>query len=366
MNRSTILTSLAALVAASSLSSQQAVSPKHFATVEANSWIYRPFGSNSNSGWRYQQIHDDMMGSKLTINEIAFRKDATQSPRTPAYELNVTIVMSTAAKTAATAVTTFAQNHGANRKIVTLNKLVKMPATFRDGVAAPWEYRIKLDAPYAFDGTNGGLCWEAQTSLFRGQSVTTYFDAASSSSTNPPMAFAYYGTGCYNSTQSRQATLTTSSSVNYTNKTGSIRVQGNYLTRNSLAIGTLGFSRTLFAGVLPLPLELPGSANSYSGPCTMYASLDLVFAATTSSTGYTTATVPIPVDVQYGGIKLYVQLLSTDPGSTAVIPFTTTNASEMQFVPPYKLPGCTRIYATNSLAQTGSLQRNYGLVTALF
>lgn len=366
--KNTLIPTVSSLIVASFLlapATCQVVSPKHFAQVEGSSYVYRPFGSNNASGWRYQQVHDDLMGMKTTIRELAFRRDAPRTNRYSAYEFTVSVVLSTASKTAATMTSTFADNHGTNKKLVTVNRTVKMPATRPDTVAAPWVYRIKLDTPYAFDGTNGGLCWETQTSLFRGIVSTVYMDGASSASANPALAQTYFGQGCVHSSQVNPSAMTTSSSTNYSQKVGSIRVNGSYLARNSLAIGTIGFSRTNL-GAIPLPLVIPGSQNAYSGACSIYASLDLVFAAATTSTGSASVTVPIPVDVQYGGAKLFVQLFSVDDQTSASLGLITSNAAEMQFVPPYVVAPISRVYASNTLAATGSLNRNYGLVTAAF
>ncbi len=354
----------AALIAIPALATAQSVSPAEFKNVEAPTADYRPFGSNSTSGYRQVQIHDDLKSAKLTINELGFRRDG-RAGRYSAFEFTTSIIMSTASLTAASISATFDSNHGSNKVTVVTNKTFKWPAQAADRVAHDFAYRIKLDAPYAFDGTNGGLCWEAQASLFRNIATTVYFDFASASSTNPQMAVAVYGDGCVHSDQISAASLTTSSSMNWPAKTGTIRANCSNMARNSLAIGAIGFSRTSL-GAIPLPFMIPGSAQAYSGACYFHASLDLVFATSTDVNRSGNITIPIPVDVQYAGAKLYVQMFSVDDSTPALIKFITTNGSEMQFVPPYTSPALSRVYATGSFTATGSVQKNYGQVTAIY
>lgn len=363
MKTTASLSALSALVLISA-SSAQVVSPTEFSTVEAPSYIYLPFGSNNSAGWRFAQIHDDLKGKKVTIREIGFRRDSTRS-RFPSFEFTVTMKMSTAASTASQIVAAFDSNHGPNKSTVVLNKVIKFPGTSPNGVAAPWDYRIKLDNPYAFDGTQSGLCWEAQVSLFRNMKTTVYFDAAYSQSANPPLAQAYFGEGCVHSTQLNAAGLTSTSSTNYTQKTGTVTFYGSNQAPNSLAIGAIGFSRTML-GALPLPFAIPGSASAYSGTCTLYSSLDVLFAAGTDANGSCNASIPIPVDVNFDGAKLFVQLMSQDPQSNAALNLITTNAVEMQFVKPFGAASVSHVYASNTLSSTGSLQKTYGHVLAIF
>lgn len=343
----------------------QVVSPQEFAKTEAPSSIYRGLGSRSTSGWRYLQIHDDLKGKNATVREIAFRRDGARNTLYSSYEFNLTLILSTASKTAATITANFDANHGANKKVVASNQAVNMPATRARGVAADWQYRIKLRTPYVFSGANGGLCWEAQTSLFRGPATTVYFDAAWSRSTNPAMAGAAYGSGCYHTKQRLRATTSVRASVNYTSKLGSLSVSGNYHAPNSFAIVALGFSKTNF-GAIPLPFVIPGSTRAYSGACSILASLDILFAGTTNASGTTSVNVPIPVDRQYGGVKLFMQLMSQDKDTPAAIDLVTANGYEVQFVAPYDLAPVSRSYANNSLAATGAVTKNYGIVTAIF
>ncbi|MCB9890075.1 MAG: hypothetical protein H6833_00325 [Planctomycetes bacterium] len=358
------LAAVAALLSASSLSAQTAVSPAEFAKTEAPTYDYRPFGSNNANGYRQIQIHDDLKGKKLTINELGFRRDAREG-RYSAFEFTTTIVCSTAAIDAPNISTTFDTNHGTNKKSVAISKTIKWPAQLSDDCASTWDYRIKFDSPYAFDGTNGGFCWEAQVALFRNIATTVYFDFANGSSTNPAMAQSYYGTGCVHSQQVNRANLTTSTSMNWAQKTGTVRVNFSYLGLNGLAIGAIGFNRDNF-GPIPLPLLIPGSATAYSGPCSFYTTLDLLFATATSSTGAGNISIPIPADINYGGIKLFVQMMSVDDATPAAIKFITTNGAVLQYVPPYTAPAVSRVIASSSLAPTGSLQKNYGMVTAIF
>ncbi len=366
MGHSSSLATLASVLALSSTAfSQVLVSPAINKTVEGPTYGSAAFGNNSSSGWRFQQVHDDLRGARATLRELALRRDASIATRYPTYEFNLDLILSTAATTSTTMQAGFDANHGSNRIAVISNKKIVMPATFSDGVAAPFVYRMKFDAPYAFDGGNNGLCWEARVSLMRGLTYTAYFDVAYWQNTSPALAQAYYGSGCTDSTQQTAAQLQASSSASWTQKTGSISLSGYYFARSSVAIAALGFSRSSY-GALPLPFVLPGSATAYSGPCSVLASLDVVYATATDSNGYAALQIPIPVEQSFAGAKLFLQWLSEDKATSALIPLITSNAVEMQFVPPYGQTEIAYNVASSPLLSTGTVTGYTGYVVALY
>ena len=355
----------ASLSPLAALRAQQRVSPLEFRVVEAPNLASRPFGSHSTNGWRYLQVHDDLRGSKLTIRELGFRRDGAQVLRYSKYECTVSMSMSTAKTSSQTIDAFFDKNHGANKKSVVINRVIKFPATRGGRLVGPWDYRIKLDTPYAFDGTSGGLCWEARVSFFRGLISTVNFDAAWSVSSNPPMAIVPFGAGCVHSEQTRAAVLGASSAMNWNTGVGTINLSGNYQARSALTIGTIGFSRTSLGGI-PLPFEIPGSSAAYSGSCRFYVSMDLLFGASTNNAGWSNSSIPIPVDPKFAGLRIYAQMMSVDPSSSAAIQFITTNGVEFQFVPPYKVAPVSSVYASNTLISKGNVQKTYGMVSAIF
>lgn len=360
-----LLAPSAVLLLGAPLLSQIACSPAVNKNVEGSSYIYNAFGQSNSSGWRFQQVHDDLQGKQLTVRELGFRRDANYMNRFSAYDFTVQLILSTAATQSSTMSTTFDQNHGTNRSVVVTNKVINMPATVGDGVAQPFAYRMKFDTAYTFNGGSGGLCWEARISLQRNLITTTYFDAAYSQDANPPLAQAYFGQGCAHTSQTTVAQLQASSSCNYTSNTGLLYLNGYYLDRSGVALASIGFSRTAY-GALPLPFVLPGTATAYSGPCSIYGSLDLIFATTSDANGYGTLTIPIPVDINYAGAKLFSQYLTEDKAASVPIKLVTSNAVELQYVPPFTRTPISCSVAGSPLSATGTVTQYYGYVTALY
>ena len=344
-----------------SLQAQSIVDPAYAKGVEAVTGDYRPFGSVSSGGWRYLQIHDGLMGKKATINQLAWRRDVNRG-RYSAFSFRLTLILSTAKVSYDKIDTTFDNNHGTNKQTVVNFQEIKWPATAPSRTASPFEYVVKLSKPYAFDGTSGGLCWEAQVTNQQTIRTTVYFDAVSSSSTNPRMQTQVYGSGCYHSTEINPMSATGTSSMNWNGKTGTMYLDGRYLQRNNVAIGLFGFSRTQYA-VFQLPFMFPGSQNGYSGACYLYTGLDLVIPTTANNSGNTRITFPVPATDALNGQRIYGQILSLDTNSSSAIPLTSTNGVEYQWVKPYGVPMMSRLYASNNFSTTGSKSVNYGLVT---
>jgi hypothetical protein len=346
---------------AGSLSAQSIVDPAHFKNTEANSQAYRPFGGNSSGGWRYLQVHDGLQGAKATINQLAWRRDQNRT-RHNAYSFRCTLILSTAKNDSANIDATFDNNHGANKQTVVTFKEIKWPGTTGNTVPSPFEYVIKFDSPYAFDGTNGGLCWEAQVTQITNLQTTHYFDAATTASTNPPLATQTYGMGCYHSTErAKVMSATGTSSMNWRNSVGTLYLDGSGLPRSSVVIGVLGLSRSNYLG-LPLPFMVPGSSTQYSGACYLNTSLDFLIPSQANTSGSARVQFPVPATAAYDGLKLYGMYLAID-NNTNALPLVTSNGVEFQWVEPYPTSGISRVYSTNQFSTSGSVNKNYGLVT---
>lgn len=361
--------SLSILTAAALLGSPafaQVVSPEHFTNAAGNTYSYQPFGANNANGYRYLQVHDDLQGKKMTIKGVAFRRDptATTNPAM-AYSLRLTLLVSTAATTSATISSTFDSNHGANKATVIANKQIDFPATRDDTIPAPFRYVLMFDQPYSFDGTNGGLCWEVQVSQQQNLLTTVYFDFVTSSSTNPGVKVQRYGDGCIHSTRYSAAGATGSSSPNWNAKQGTLYLNGSNLPPNQLAIAVIGFSRAAF-GPIPLPFIFPGSQTQYSGPCSLYASLDILIPAGVQSNGNAQAVQIVPMDASFmNGFKLYGQYLVPDSATRAGIQFISSNGVEFNFVAPYPAQPGAYCLGQSVFAPTGSTAKNQMYVTKL-
>ena len=342
----------------------QVVSPAENAVGEGSNRIYRPFGGSSTGGWRYMQIHDDLKGKKVTVNSVAFRRDGATTTNYMSFSVTVTMLMSTAKNDSQKMVSRFDDNHGGNKQTVITNKKFDFPTTIGGHIPAAWSYSMKLDRPYSFDGTNGGLCWEARTTLHTNLRTTVYFDAAWSSSTNPALAVVNYGSGCRHSTQVSNVTASGSSSMNWRGKTGTIWLYGRTLPRTTFAIASLGFSRTR-SGPIPLPFTFPGTETGPSGPCKLLVSLDILTAIGTDANGNATLRFPIPLDPGFHGLVMRGQWLAIDRAIQGPLQFVTSNGVEYNFVKPYTTAPVSRSYNTNTFSQTGTVTKAYGLVTRL-
>jgi LysM repeat protein len=272
----------------------------------------------------------------------------------------------TAATTVATLSNTFDANHGGNKQTVVSSQEFNFPPTLPGNLPAPFTYVINFQNPYAFNGTNGGLCWEVQITQQTNLTTTVYLDQQYSQSANPQAETDTYGEGCIHSSRTAALGATCSTSFNWNNKTGTLYLNGTNLPINSLALGVIGFSRTNY-GPFPLPWTFPGSANQYSGPCNLYTSLDILLPGGSSTSGTAQVSLPIPLDpATMNGLTLYGQYMSPDLLTKAAIKFTTSNGTIWNFVAPFTLTPGGYVLANTTFAATGtSMNKNYAYVTQL-
>lgn len=352
------------LSALMSVAQAQIVSPDHFSVAEAPSSDLHAFGQSSSNGWRLLQVHDDLNGQARTFNSLALRRDSTsQRQKYNTYTLQMTVLVSTAATTASTISTTFDANHGANKQTVVNTRDIQLPTTAPGEAPAAFDYRIPFDQPYAFDGA-GPLCWEVRILNATNLLTNYYFDAASSSSTNPPLANAVFGEGCQHSTRLSPIGITGSSSMVWSQNRGTLRMNGSDLPTNTIAFAALGISRTNFNG-LPLPFLLPGTLTAWSGPCRVYASLDIVSPTPTTTSGTAAYSVPVPAQLSFHGLQLYGQYLATDVGSGTPLGLTTSPGVEYNWVAPYSVAPISQIYVNQLFGTTGTKRANFGYVVQL-
>jgi hypothetical protein len=347
---------------AGSLSAQSIVDPAHFKNTEANSQAYRPFGGNSSGGWRYLQVHDGLQGAKATINQLAWRRDQNRT-RHNAYSFRCTLILSTAKNDSANIDATFDNNHGANKQTVVTFKEIKWPGTTGNTVPSPFEYVIKFDSPYAFDGTNGGLCWEAPGDADHQPADDALLRCRHDGEHQPAARHAdlRHGLLLHSTERAKVMSATGASSMNWRNSVGTLYLDGSGLPRSSVVIGVLGLSRSNYLG-LPLPFMVPGSSTQYSGACYLNTSLDFLIPSQANTSGSARVQFPVPATAAYDGLKLYGMYLAID-NNTNALPLVTSNGVEFQWVEPYPTSGISRVYSTNQFSTSGSVNKNYGLVT---
>ena len=340
----------------------QSVSPANFGNAEASTSATGPLGQNSTTGWRHIQVHDDLNGSPRTFTSLSFRRDRTASLGYNRYTLQVTLRMSDAATTSGTIDSTFDNNHGTNVLTVVNNRQITFPSTAPGSAPAPFVYEIPFDVPFRYSGS-GSLAWEIRVSSSAGMLTSYSFDAASSSSTSPPMGVIAYGQGCRHSSRLRNMSLTGSSSMNWNTGVGSLFLDGSELPESAPISVILGFSN-LFLGGAPLPFALPGSAAATSGPCYVYHDARLAFQLTTSGSS-ARFTLPIPATPGLQGVHIFGQFVALDPFAGHPLGVTLSNVVDHHYVEPYGLAPVSQVQANNLFATTGQVRQNYGYVIQL-
>jgi hypothetical protein len=346
------------LLLAPALAAQAVVSPRNFTSAEGNSSDAAPFGTTA-TPYRYLQVHADLTTPR-NITALSLRRDGG-SPTTayPAYTIVVDLFMSSAATTASTMSATFDNNHGANKVQVGSFLQVSFPATSGGAIPRPFEYRIPLPQPYAYNG-QGGLCWEARLIAHQGSS-TAYHDMVGGSTTNSPMAVVNLGTGCRAAGRTSAVVFNGSSSMNWPQNSGTLNYSGTGAPNNAFGIIALGTNNQSYNGI-PLPFEIPGTSGGSSGACRIYNSFAFLFPALADGSGGYTLNVGVPATQEFYGARLFGQSLFADAAANPVGAITS-NQVEHNWVPPFNnnLP-VGRVHLSGSTGATGTAQNRYGLI----
>jgi len=352
MNKRILFLASVLLAGLSPAQTKYLVSPQNNTTMEGTSNNTYPF---YNKAFTYMQVHDDLAGRPRILRGIAFRKDGNLSSSLSPATYTISLWISTAKVTSATATTTYAANHGSDLTQI-LNKVtVSFPgATKPASPPAPFTQVIPFpNKPFVYKG-KGSLAWEVRVYSTTSTSVRP-LDAQSSSS-----SYQRFGKGCRATGQNYDA-------YNY----GYIRTPATppntymlycyarYLAKQKPYAWMVGINNKNF-GSLRLPLDLtPFGAKG----CSLYVAPLVVRGGVTSSTGYVSTysnPIYIPKNPAMAGMKIYSQFFCSDPGRTP-LPVVFTDGCAV--LVPGNVPVC-RIYSYgNSSATTGSKTSAYGLVT---
>jgi hypothetical protein len=345
------------------LAAQNVVSPANFASAEGSSNSSGPFGITA-APYRYLQVHDDLNGTARTIHGFSVRRDGTATTTAyAAYSMTMDVFMSNAATTAGTMSTTFDSNHGANKVQVAAFQQVNFPATTAGTIPRPFEYRIPLAQPYSFNGT-GGLCWEVRVLAVQNGAAVAH-DMVSGTSANPACAVVSLGTGCKAGGKTSPVTVAGSSSMSWTNGSGSLTYTVTNAPNSGLGILAMGTSNTNFSGI-PLPFDIPGTSGAVSGVCRLYNSFAFTLTLTTSATGGASTNLGVPATPLFYGARLFGQTIFADTAVTPSNPLglVTSNQVEHNWVPPYGAANTPvgRVLLANSTGATGTATSRAGLV----
>jgi hypothetical protein len=342
---------------------QSVVSPGHFTSAEASSQNRFPFGETSQL-FRYLQVHDDLQGTPRPIRTMTWRRGAGTCGTActnpyPAYTISLNAWCSTATTTATTLVAAFDTNHGTDKVQVITSKTFNFPATSTAEVPAPFVYRITFDVPFIYLGM-APLCWEVQVTG-RTNATALYFDAASGSSTNPPMPMGSFGAGCTATGRGAAMTAVPTATMSWGTGSGSLVVSGANAPANGVIVVLIGFRKDNFGGI-PLPFLLPGTSTAPSGPCSLHVAIALVMAGLADAGGRSTTTIPVPATLDLNGGSTFEQILALDPAANS-FGVVLSNAVNHNFLAPYGLAPVGRVYLNGSHGASGAPATNEGLVT---
>lgn len=348
------------LASATPLGAQGVVSPRHFTNAEGNSYSFDGFGTALTPN-RYVAIHDDLRGTPIAISSVAFRRDGGSgfTSTDPACSILFDLLMSTAATTPAAPNANFDANHGPNKQQVATLRGGQFPQTVPGHMPRPWEYVLFLDQPYSHTGA-GALCLELKINS-RNNTTAIGFDWVNGSHQSPAPLYRTVGTGCRHTATGTRLTLNGSSSANWSQSTVSLGLNGTNARPSSTVWGLIGVSDATLGGI-PLPLELPGTAASPSGPCSIYNDVWLTLAALSTPSGAVTVNLGIGVNVTFNGLSVFSQLLELDAAANNW-GFVLSNGLQHHILAPYPVQPVGEVYNNSSLGATGTVRAGSGLVT---
>ncbi len=345
------------LIPAGALPAQGITSPAHFTGAEGPTNSNLPFGT-TRTPYRYLQVHNDLSGHPMTIKALVFRRDGARTTTFGGYQFFTDLTLSTAKTSSSAPNKTFDLNHGADKTKVGSFQQVKFPGSSFGDVPAPFTYRIPLTKPFNFGG-KGPLCWEARVQV-RQNNFHVYFDACSSSNSNPYGWVVRTGTSCKASAFTSSLYFSGSQSMNWPKNTGTLVFNASRAPKNAVAFILIGLDKKSLGG-LPLPLEIPGTTGAKSGSCFLSVAPILILPAFTTSTGsISNYQFGFPVTPSFNGASIHTQLLAPDAPANPM-GVVTSNLVSFHFLAPYKTVPVGNVYLSGT-GNTGSVRANYGLV----
>lgn len=345
---------LLALAFATSLTAQY-VSPFGHRLAEGLSNNVFPFG-NTAVPFRFSQVHDDVPA--MTVTSLAFRHNAA-TVRYAAHSITCDGWMSTAVASSSLATTNFDNNHGADKVPVIFNRTFNHAASDPTCVPGAWLLSYPLDVPFTFAGTPASICWEVHvTAKTQGSSVT---HDAFSVSANPPLQIGRGGVGCRATGASGAMTISGTSTMSWSTRTGTLNVAGANVVPNAPAFHILGADKTQWFG-LPLPFQLPGTGSAPSGPCYIYTDALASFPITASNTGTLTNSIPVPATSNLNGFSTLSQFWAVDSAANSW-GIVTSPVAVHGFVRPTLPAVGSRIWLSGSLGAVGTFSTASWLIT---
>lgn len=322
-----------------------AVSPAGMEYLGGNSNNTFPFQGVSSS---YQQVHDavDLAalngGAPMVISGMHFRPARTFTIPARSWECQITL--SVTSTTAATMSTTYSANLGPTPKIVVPYTRFSLPAgrgTNSNPNPPLWKFPFKNIFPYF--SVTGNLCWDWRQRN-AGTRTTSPMDAVRGT-LGAVMAAPNFGTGCTATGRSAAAKA-------------NVNVAGGNITMG-LTNGAASAAAFLAIGLRRVPVSIGWCAPIYTTP-------QILIGGTTDAGGsWRAATTPSSVLTITPYTEVYAQFAFADAGLAAGL-----GLSDLGIVtsPPNGGSYVSRVWTIGSTngsetATTGSIGRNYGLVT---
>ncbi len=319
MNPSLPFLSLLATAAALAAQAQVAV-PTHANDADGHQAVALPFGA---PGFRTQILVDaaSLAPTQAVITGIRFRADRTSAPLATSVVPNVTVTVSQTNVGLGGLSVTFANNVGANPAVV-FQGSVSLPAV-GSAFAGPlgWDIAIPFAQPFVATTSQGNLLIDIVGNNAPNGTPTYYLDAMQNGGSatifgaagdNPSFDFLNLIVSTGNSLEPRL--LTPGHTVEFTSTLSFTHPPGFLL---------LGLDS------LPAPFDLgPLGAPTHSVYVTPLASVP--HAWTQSFIGwYTTASVAVPGDVSFVGLRLFGQSVLFEPTANA-LGILTSAAAEVR------------------------------------
>ena len=356
----------AALLLASTAFAQTIVVPSAAATTKPVplTWNSNTFYSTTSTtilhDSRTQSIVDvtDITPATAVWNSLAVRRPVGLGNSNAAFTANATFVLSVGPNTSATAVTTFASNHGATPTTV-LSGPISLPAANNQATwPAPWQTPFPFTTPFVFVKAAGSSLVVDILQTGNTGTAIWYLEASgpdngTRAENGGPLSTCKFSNGNYNN------------GLGYSlpKVGGSWSLSYSSILPNAIGVGALGGSGVGGTwGSLTLPIDLA----PFGAPgCKWNVSADFTVGLTASASGSASwASIPIPNNPSLGGGVFYDHAAFLDPlaNTWGVV---TTWSSKWIVGTGIGAPGSTLGVTGNTAATatTGSISR--GLLATL-
>ncbi len=330
------------------------VSPGAYTSKEAPSGSRYPFGYRRFPKFSYLQVHCDLRGKPLVITEIAFRAD--QNSSCAARTMNLTLKMSSTARTASTISPTFALNHGSDIATVLSNVTVNWPSETSGPGPRQFKFAIPFPTkPFTYRNTPG-LCWELR---IHSNNFRYYHNMDAATSNTYSDISIKLGTGCKSASWNRPAYMSMHSYFDLGKNKWRISMSALYLGKGQTSFWLLGDSNKNLGG-LSLPLDL--TPFGISG-CRLYTNILEVFVNKTRPSGGLVGVLYIPYNPSLVGLWIYGQTGSMDPGRPGIpLVFSNGYGDKLGAKPPLQ-PVSSLLKIGTDTATSGNTQKGFGLIT---